>query len=182
MKNTFSFQPFLNPITAFLTLLMISGATLSIKAQSQTTGTDRERINVTLDQFNEAAANADFEKYFNFFTEDAIFMGTDATEHWDKKSFMSWSKPHFDKKKTWHFKSMERHIYFDKTGNLAWFDELLNTQMKICRGSGILVKQGDQWKVQQYVLSMTVPNEHTDAVIKIKAPVEDVLIQKLSQK
>jgi hypothetical protein len=28
-----------------------------------------------------------------------------------------------------------------------WFDELLNTQMKICRGSGVLVKVGNDWKI-----------------------------------
>jgi len=60
------------------------------------------------------------------------------------------------------------------------FDELLDTQMKICRGSGVLIKQGDQWKVQHYVLSMTMPNEQIKAAVKIKAPIEDELIKKLS--
>jgi hypothetical protein len=41
---------------------------------------------------------------------------------------------------------------------MAWFDEL-STQMKICRGSGVLVKIGNDWKIKHYVLSMTVPNE-----------------------
>jgi hypothetical protein len=77
---------------------------------------------------------------------------------------------------------MERHIYFDKTGTFAWFDELLNTQMKICRGSGVLVKQGDDWKVKQYILSTMVPNDDLDAVIKIKANIEDSLIKQLSAK
>jgi hypothetical protein len=47
--------------------------------------------------------------------------------------------------KAWSF-ALERHIYFDKTGKTAWFDELLNTQMKICRGSGVLVKIGQSGK------------------------------------
>jgi ketosteroid isomerase-like protein len=149
----------------------------STKIQAQSTTTDKEQISATLDQFNEAAANADFNTYFNFFTDDAVFIGTDATEHWDKKNFMTWAKPHFDKKKTWKFKSVDRHIYFDKRGDLAWFDELLNTQMKICRGSGVVIKQGNEWKIQQYVLSMTIPNSLSDTVIKIKAPVEDELIK-----
>ena len=59
---------------------------------------------------------------------------------------MIWAKPYFDKKTTWNFTALERHIYFDKTGRTAWFDELLNTQMKICRGSGVLVKIGKEWK------------------------------------
>ncbi|MBX2935435.1 MAG: nuclear transport factor 2 family protein [Ferruginibacter sp.] len=140
---------------------------------------ESKQINFMLDSFNRAAAKADFNTYFNFYTNDAIFTGTDATERWDKKSFMEWAKPIFDKGRAWNFTALERHIYFDATGNLAWFDELLNTQMKICRGSGVLVKQGGHWKVQQYILSTTVPNELLDTVIKIKTPVEDSLIQKL---
>jgi hypothetical protein len=54
--------------------------------------------------------------------------------------------------------------------------------MKICRGSGVLVKVGKEWKIQHYVLSMTIPNDEVDAVTKIKSPVEDVLIDKLKKK
>lgn len=145
-------------------------------------GKEQTRINAMLDSFNRAAAKADFNAYFNFYTDDAIFTGTDATERWDKKQFMAWAKPIFDKGSAWDFTALERHIYFDKTGNLAWFDELLNTQMKICRGSGVLVKQEDDWKVQQYILSTTIPNDDLDAVIKIKANIEDSLIKQLSAK
>ena len=77
---------------------------------------------------------------------------------------------------------MERHIYFDETGKTAWFDELLNTQMKICRGSGVLVKIGKEWKIKQYILSMTVPNDNSKEVIKIKASLEDAIIKKLQSK
>jgi ketosteroid isomerase-like protein len=166
----------------FITLLVTSSCnTPSGEIQTQSMTTDKEQISAILDQFNEAAAHADFNTYFDFFTDDAVFIGTDATEHWDKKSFMTWAKPHFDKKKTWNFKSIDRHIYFDKRGDLAWFDELLNTKMKICRGSGVLIKQGNEWKLQQYVLSMTIPNNLSDTVIKIKTPVEDEFIKKLSK-
>jgi hypothetical protein len=54
--------------------------------------------------------------------------------------------------------------------------------MKICRGSGVLVKIGKEWKLKQYVLSMTIPNENADAVIKIKAPLEEALIKHLQNK
>jgi hypothetical protein len=58
----------------------------------------------------------------------------------------------------------------------AWFDELLSTQMKICRGSGVLVYTKNGWKIQQYVLSMTVPNDNSKEVIKIKTTIEDKII------
>jgi hypothetical protein len=115
-------------------------------------------------------------------TEDAIFIGTDATENWNKTAFQAFAKPYFDKGKAWSFTALERNIYFDKTGKLAWFDELLNTQMKICRGSGVVVKIGREWKIKHYVLSMTVPNDNVDAVIKIKATLEDKLLKNLQNK
>jgi hypothetical protein len=143
---------------------------------------EKELIDTTLNAWHKAAAEAKFDVYFGFLTEDAIFIGTDATENWNKKDFKAFAKPYFDKGRAWDFTAMERHIYFDKTGKLAWFDELLNTQMKICRGSGVLVKIGKEWKIKHYVLSMTVPNDNTNEVVKIKAPIEDALIEKLKTK
>ena len=145
------------------------------------TANDEKQIAAMLDSFNVAAAKADYNKYFNYYTDDAVFTGTDATERWGKKAFMAWAKPIFDKGHAWNFTALERHIYFDKSGSLAWFDELLNTQMKICRGSGVLVKQDNDWKVKQYILSTTIPNEQLDSIVKIKAPLEDAIIQKLSK-
>ncbi|WP_413999927.1 nuclear transport factor 2 family protein [Flavobacterium sp. W1B] len=143
---------------------------------------DRDQINVVLDSWHKAAAEAKYEDYFNLMTEDAVFIGTDAAENWNKTAFQAYAKPHFDKGKAWSFTALERHIYFDKTGKTAWFDELLNTQMKICRGSGVLVKIGKDWKIKHYVLSMTIPNENSKEVIKIKAPIEEALMKELKTK
>jgi ketosteroid isomerase-like protein len=140
---------------------------------------DKATINSVLDNWHKAAATVNFDAYFAAMTDDAIFIGTDATENWNKKAFQDFAKPYFDKGKAWSFTALERHIYFSKDGKTAWFDELLNTQMKICRGSGVLIKVKNTWKIKHYVLSMTIPNDNTDAVIKIKAPIEDALITKL---
>lgn len=160
------------------TILLLLFVTFFANAQN----TEKEKINQTLGAWHKAAADAKFDTYFNLMTDDAIFIGTDATENWIKPDFKVWAKPFFDKGTTWNFTALERHIFFDKTGKVAWFDELLNTQMKICRGSGVLVKVGKEWKIQHYVLSMTVPNNEADAVVKAKSPIEDILIQKLQKK
>ena len=141
--------------------------------------TETKNITVLLDGFNAAAGSADFKKYFDYYADDSYFMGTDATERWNKKEFMIWAKPFFDKGKAWDFTSIKRNIYFSPDGKMAWFDELLSTQMKICRGSGVLEKTKNGWKVKQYVLSMTVPNALSDEVTKLKAPIEDGLMQQL---
>jgi ketosteroid isomerase-like protein len=166
-------------ISLLFTIIMVS----SFKpiAASNDTGKDKQLISAMLDSFNMAAGRANYNTYFNFYTSDAIFIGTDATERWNKQQFMVWAKPYFDKGKAWNFKALERHIYLDATGNLGWFDELLQTQMKICRGSGVVVKKGNTWKVQQYVLSMTIPNDKVDSIVRIKAPIEDALILQLTK-
>jgi hypothetical protein len=144
--------------------------------------TPKEQITKTLDNWHLAAAQVRFDNYMNAMTNDAIYIGTDATENWNKTQFMAFAKPYFDKGKAWSFTALERHIYFSKDKKMAWFDELLNTQMKICRGSGILVKIGKEWKIQHYVLSMTIPNDNSSEVIKSKTIIEDKLIEKLSKK
>jgi hypothetical protein len=149
--------------------------------QPASTDADKTEITAMLDSFHAAAARADYKGYFDFFAEGGTFIGTDATEYWDKQAFMQWSKPYFDKGKAWSFTAVDRHIYMDNSGKLAWFDELLNTQMKICRGSGVVEKQGGRWKVQQYVLSITMPNSKIDTAVALKASEEDSLLNVLTK-
>ena len=156
-------------------VLLIFSLSSAVFAQDKSV----KEINTLLDSWHKAAAEAKFESYFDALTEEAIFIGTDATENWDKKAFQTFAKPYFDKGKAWNFKSLERHVYFDKDKKIAWFDELLDTQMKICRGSGVVVKVRNEWKIQHYVLSISIPNDNSDAVVKIKSPIEDSLIKKL---
>lgn len=160
----------------FAILACISFAVAS--AQNQKTET---QLNVLLNDWHKAAAEAKFDLYFSFLSKDAIYIGTDATENWNVAQFKAFAKPYFDKGKAWHFTVLERHIYFSKDNTTAWFDELLDTQMKICRGSGVLTKENGQWKIAHYVLSMTIPNDNIDEVIKTKSPLEDKLIKELKK-
>lgn len=162
-----------------LFLLICSLFTInSITAQNE----PKEQVIKTLDSWHKAASLANFKDYFEVLTEDAIFIGTDATENWDKLAFQSYAKPYFDKGKAWSFSAIERHIYFNSDNTIAWFDELLETQMKICRGSGVLILINGQWKIKHYVLSMTVPNDNVTEVVKIKAPLENLVIATLKEK
>lgn len=148
---------------------------------SSAEGTDIKAIGALLDTFNAAAARADYTAYFNCLGDDAIFIGTDATERWRKDSFAVWAKPFFERGRAWNFKSIERHIYALKDSSTAWFDELLNTQMKVCRGSGVVIKTDKGWKIQQYVLSTTIPNGILDSVVSMKAPVDDLIIKEKTE-
>ena len=142
----------------------------------------KSEINLILNDWHKAAAEANFEAYFGAMSEDAIYIGTDPTENWNKEEFIKFAKPYFDRGRAWNFTALERNVYFSSDGKTVWFDELLNTQMKICRGSGVLVAdEKGNWKIKHYVLSMTIPNDNTDEVIKIKSLIEDKEIEKLKK-
>lgn len=151
-----------------------AGPSLNVDVQTK-------EVAALLDSLNSAAARADYATYFSYYADDAVFMGTDATERWNKEEFMQWSKPYFDRGKAWSFQTVKRAVYFDSTGTLAWFDELLSTQMKICRGSGVAVRSGSDWKLKQYVLSMTIPNALVDTVVPMKAIAEDSILNSLKR-
>ena len=168
----------------FLFLSALSIGTTLLIPNDTTVNKEKETavINQLLDDWHKAAANADYNGYFGKIANDGRYIGTDASENWDKKAFETFSKPYFDKGRAWDFKPVERNIYFSKNGKVAWFDELLDTWMKGCRGSGVLEKEGKEWKIKHYVLSMTVPNEVTQEVIPLKAKYEDAYIEKLKGK
>ena len=138
-------------------------------------------IDAVLNQWHKAASESNFTDYFKLMTPNAVFIGTDATENWTKTAFMRYAKPYFDQKKGWHFTALQRNIYLSKDAHTAWFDELLSTQMKICRGSGVLVKTKFGWQIQHYVLSMTIPNNTSAEITKIKAAEEDALMLQMQK-
>ena len=145
-------------------------------------GNEKKAISKTLDAWHLAAANADFESYFSLMTDDGVFLGTDATENWQNQEFKDFSKPYFDKGKAWSFTAVERNIYLDGSKRFAWFDELLDTQMKLCRGSGVLRKVKGSWKIAHYVLSIAVPNENVGELITIKKQKDSLLLIELKDK
>ena len=132
-------------------------------------------INKVLDSWHRAAAEADFKEYFDKMADSSVFIGTDATENWDKEEFMEFSKPYFDKGKAWDFTPLERHVYIGPNSNIAWFDELLDTWMQLCRGSGVMIREEGTWKISHYVLSLAIPNDAIEGVIELKKENDSIL-------
>ncbi len=129
--------------------------------------TSISQIEQVLNQWHKYAAASDFKNYFSLMDKNSVFVGTDSTEVWTKKEFMKFAKPFFKKKKAWKFTPTSRHVYFGNNGQIAWFDELLNTWMGKCRGSGVLINKNGEWLIKHYVLSLTIPNEKMKVVIKL---------------
>ena len=147
----------------FLSLAM-SVLALSAQAQKADQATAQE-INDALDQWHLAAAKADSNAYFGLFTDQGMFLGTAPEETWTVAEFWEFSKPYFRRGKAWDFKAIERDVY--QSGDVVWFDETLNTWMDKCRGTGVLIKQGSDWKLAHYSLSILVPNETVEGYLQL---------------
>lgn len=123
-------------------------------------------VNSFIDDWHNDASNADVV-YFDKIAVDGIYIGTDATELWTKDEFYLWSQKYFEKGKAWSFTTIERNIYFSDDKQYAWFDELLETGMGVCRASGVLLRNGDSWEIKHYHLSVAIPNEKMKKVKKV---------------
>ena len=141
----------------------------------------KRQINKTIGNWHKAAASANFEDYFGLMTKDAIFIGTDATENWTLPKFKKFAKPYFEAGKAWSFSTLERNLYVHENTRVAWFDELLDTQMGICRGSGVLMKENGHWKINHYVLSIAIPNENVEEVTELKKQFDEKMIAKFNR-
>lgn len=139
----------------------------------------KKNISEVLGAWHKAAATANYEDYFSKMTSDGVFLGTDATENWQNEEFREFSKPYFDKGEAWSFSAVERNIYVNEGKTLAWFDELLDTRMGLCRGSGVLEKSESGWKIAHYVLSLAVPNENVAQLVALKKQKDSLLLIEL---
>ncbi len=113
-----------------------------------------------LDDFHDAAAVGDEQRYFAILPDDAVFLGTDASERWTGAKFREFALPYFQRDSAWTYVSIARHVRIAPSGDVAWFDEVLdNAAYGECRGSGVLVRRGDAWVLQLYDLTIPIPND-----------------------
>ncbi len=117
-------------------------------------------VEKVLDTLHDAASKADGKRYFSCFAPDAVFFGTDATERWTIDQFRAYAQARFDQGTGWTYHPRKRHVFLSRDRKTAWFDETLhNAKYGECRGTGVLVKRGDGWKITQYNLTIPIPNE-----------------------
>ncbi|NPD83889.1 nuclear transport factor 2 family protein [Lentimicrobium sp. L6] len=128
--------------------------------------TEISLINNTLDEWHGLAAVGD-STYFDYFSSGSFYLGTDPKEVWSLQGFKDFAMPHFRRGAAWSFKNKSRNVHLGDYGHYAWFDEKLDTWMGLCRGSGVMEKQSDGWKIKFYSLTVLVPNSKINAYIKI---------------
>jgi len=133
-------------------------------------------IAAVLDRLNAASAAADGPAYFALFTPTARFVGTDASEQWSMREFRAYVEPYFARGQGWSYPAVGRTITIAPIACrcIAWFEEdLTNETYGRTRGSGVMRLTEDGWKIEQYVLSIAVPNEVASPVAEIIKALEE---------
>lgn len=146
------------PRLSFLIVLLFAS---SMRVAAQDSPAVRA-INTTLDQLHDAASKADGSRYFKLYTDDAVYIGTDAAERWSIKDFRAFAEPYFAKGTGWTYTPRSRHVVVADIPChcVAWFDELLDSQSYgTSRGTGVLVLKDGSWRVSQYALTFPIPND-----------------------
>ncbi|HBY85830.1 MAG TPA: protein with SnoaL 3 domain, NTF 2 superfamily [Colwellia sp.] len=152
---------------SLLVVVIIFALTSGLLSFATLAANDEQSIETVLNSFHQAAADAKAKPYFDLLSQDAVFLGTDATERWSKDEFKAFVEPYFSQGKGWLYTPVERNISLIKQGQIAFFDELLFSESYgTCRGSGLLVKTDQGWKISQYNLSIPMPNGVAKALVK----------------
>ena len=134
---------------------------------------EKEQINKVLDNLHKYASEANGEKYFQLFNDQAVFHGTDLNERWSIDEFKKYAQNRFDTGTGWTYKSLERNIFINSSNTTAWFDEILiNEKYGKFRGTGVLSKVDGMWKIDQYNLLFPIPN---DLLLKYTNEVKEYL-------
>lgn len=123
---------------------------------------EEEAAAVVLDALHEAASRADGATYFELFTPDAAYIGTDVTERWSIAEFRAYAEPYFNRGRGWTYTPRSRSLTLAPLDCrcVVWFDEALDSQSYgTSRGTGVLVRGDDgKWRIALYALTFPIPN------------------------
>ena len=142
-------------------LTLLIAVVLSSATWAQETG--QPALNSLIDGLHKDAHEGNLETYFARYSSDAVFMGTDKTERWTIDAFKTYAAPAFEDGHGWTYEVVERN--WEGEGDTRWFDEILfNEKLGHCRGTGVVEKVGDNWKIAHYSLTLLIPNDIAETV------------------
>ena len=145
--------------------LLVATLTLAGCASAQRNWQDMPaEVEHVLDDFHAAAAEGDANRYLAHFADNGVFFGTDATERWTVQQFEPYVRRGFADG-GWTYVPRDRTVFINHDDGTAWFDEMLDGSTGIvARGTGVLVRDGDRWRVAQYNFSVPFPNSLWDTI------------------
>lgn len=158
MNSRHSLSSVISAALGSTNLLKATVVSLALLPAMSLADNQRAAIDALIDGLHQDAHEGNFHTYFDRYTPDAVFLGTDKSERWTIDQFKVYAEPAFDDGHGWTYSVKERN--WEGEGSTRWFDEvLLNEKLGHCRGTGVVELINGEWKIAHYALTMLVPND-----------------------
>jgi ketosteroid isomerase-like protein len=158
MNSRHSLSAVISAALGSTNLLKATVVSLALLPAMSLADNQRAAIDALIDGLHQDAHEGNFHTYFDRYTPDAVFLGTDKSERWTIDQFKVYAEPAFEDGHGWTYSVKERN--WEGEGSTRWFDEvLLNEKLGHCRGTGVVELIDGEWKIAHYALTMLVPNE-----------------------
>jgi ketosteroid isomerase-like protein len=158
MNSRHSLSSVISAALGSTNLLKATVVSLALLPAMSLADNQRAAIDALIDGLHQDAHEGNFQTYFDRYTPDAVFLGTDKSERWTIDQFKVYAEPAFEDGHGWTYSVKERN--WEGEGSTRWFDEvLLNEKLGHCRGTGVVELIDGEWKIAHYALTMLVPNE-----------------------
>ena len=164
----------MKPQMSLLVLIML-GSFISCQTNQQTATVDKEavkkEVTVLLDNVYAFFENHEIEPYAAILSDDGLFVGTDRTEFWDKKSLLKIQKEMVnDPEFLFSFKLSKRVIRVADDGNSALaIDQIEATSVfgpdLPVRLTSHLIKTENGWKIDYLGWGLIPDNEDLEKIV-----------------
>jgi uncharacterized protein (TIGR02246 family) len=149
---------------ALMALMIMSACQPKPKTVLVDTSAAKTAISALLDEFNAAFKGSNASKMIVLLTEDALTLGTDPSEFWDKKQISDgWTQAMADTTMKYDYTVDKREIRLDADGNSAvvveQFTMPIISQKIPVRNVFHVVKVGDNWMIDFMSFSFIPKNE-----------------------
>ena len=112
-----------------------------------------------LDALHKAGADANQAAFTALLAQDVVFLGMDGANRLEGPAVRDFVRENFAHGNAWTYRSSQRETRLSTDGTVAWFDESLeHDQLGRGRGTGVLIRNSEGWKVAQYNLTFPLPN------------------------
>lgn len=144
---------------------VLFGLSLTVRALADATP------ETTLDALHKAGADANAAAFESRLAEDVVFLGIAGAGRLEGQAAREFFAVHLAQERIWAYRSSQREIRASADGNVAWFDETLeHDELGIGRGTGVLVRSREGWKVAQYNLTVPIIDGAAPATLGAGSP------------
>jgi ketosteroid isomerase-like protein len=159
---------------ALMAMMIMSACQPKPKTVTVDTAAVKTAITAFMDEFNAAFKGDDASKVIVLLTEDALTLGTDPSEFWDKKQISdAWTQVMADTTIAFEYTVDKREIRLAADGNSAvvveQFTMPIISQKIPVRNVYHVVKVGDKWMIDFMSFSFIPKNED---IVKLNKALE----------